>query len=132
MAEGPQHWSKIGESGAVIGMQFLLLVYRLTGRTGFRLFLYPVMVYYYLFRGNARRVSKYYLQRIGPLLPPEQRVGLSSFRHFIMFGEILLDKVLVWMGRIDRDDVLFSSTEMVEEPKGHFGITPATTPSMAR
>ena len=115
MADNTQHWSRIGESGAVIGMKFLLLVYRLSGRGGFRLLLYPVMVYYYLFRPGARRASQNYLQRIRPLLSPEQRGGLSSFRHFIMFGEILLDKILVWMGRIRREDVLFTTPDIVHE-----------------
>ncbi len=96
-------------------MKFLLLVYRLTGRGGFRLVLYPVMAYFYLFRGSARRVSQNYLQRIRPLLAAEQRTGLSSFRHFLMFGEILLDKILVWMGRIRREDVVFTSPDMVRE-----------------
>jgi len=115
VADSAQHWSRIGESGAVIGMKFLLLVYRLTGRGGFRLFLFPVMVYYYLFRPNARRASQNYLERIRPLLSPEQRVGLSSFRHFVMFGEILLDKILVWMGRIRREDVLFTAPDVMHD-----------------
>lgn len=115
MADNTEHWSRISESGAVIGMKFLLLVYRLTGRVGFRLLLFPVMAYYYLFRPNARHASQYYLQRIRPLLSPEQRVGLSSFRHFLTFGEILLDKILVWMGRIRRQDVRFATLDVVHE-----------------
>ncbi len=96
-------------------MRFLLLVYRLTGRVGFRLCLYPVMTYYYLFRRTARQASQAYLQRIRPLLPEAGRAGLSSFRHFVMFGEILLDKLLVWMGRIRRDDVVFATPDTVQE-----------------
>lgn len=96
-------------------MKFMLLVYRLAGRAGFRVLLYPVMVYYYLFRGAARRSSQGYLRRIRPLLAPSERAGLTSFRHFITFGEILLDKLLVWMGRIRREDVEFTSPEMVRE-----------------
>ena len=113
MADGGQHWSKIGESGAVVGMKFLLLAYRLTGRAGFRLFLYPVMVYFYLFRGAARRISKNYLRRVAPFLPPAKRAELSSFRHFILFGEILLDKLLAWMGRIRREDLEFTRPEIM-------------------
>lgn len=99
----------------MIGMKFLLLVYRLGGRTGFRLCLFPVMAYYFLFRRGARRASQHYLQRIRPLLPAEQRAGLTSFRHFLMFGEILLDKLLVWMGRIRREDLLFKTPNTVRE-----------------
>ena len=115
MARPFEHWSLVNESGAIFGMRFLLLVYRLLGRTGFRIILYPVMVYYYLFRGMARRASQYYLHRVRVMLPDERQKGLSSFRHFLEFGEILLDKMLVWMGRIQRDDVQFESPEAVHE-----------------
>jgi predicted LPLAT superfamily acyltransferase len=115
VAEATQHWSRIGEAGAVVGMKFLLLVYRLFGRTGFRVCLFPVMVYFYLFRRTARRASRQYLQRIRLFLPTEGRSRLSSLRHFLMFGEILLDKLLVWMGRIRREDVVFATPQTVAE-----------------
>jgi predicted LPLAT superfamily acyltransferase len=115
VAEASQHWSRIGESGAVIGMKFLLLVYRLTGRGGFRLCLFPVMLYYYLFRPDARRASQAYLQHIRPLLPAAKRARLSCYRHFLMFGEILLDKILAWMGRIGSEQVLFVDPDIVHE-----------------
>jgi predicted LPLAT superfamily acyltransferase len=115
MADNSEHWSRLGESGAVFGMKLLLLVYRLFGRNGFRVCLYPVMVYYYLFRGSARRASQAYLRRIRPLLAADQCRGLSSFRHFISFGEILLDKLLVWMGRIRREDVVFANPDIARE-----------------
>lgn len=99
----------------MLGMKLLLLVYRLTGRIGFRLCLFPVMAYYYLFRRTARQASQAYLQRIRPLLPASGRSRLSSFRHFMMFGEILLDKLLVWMGRIRRHDLLFATPDTVDE-----------------
>lgn len=115
MAEVSLHWSRIGESGAVIGMKFMLLVYRLLGRSGFRVCLFPVMVYFYLVRRTARRASQRYLRRIRPLLPAERRSGLSSFRHFLMFGEILLDKLLAWMGRIRREDVVFATPDVMHD-----------------
>jgi predicted LPLAT superfamily acyltransferase len=114
MASSQIHWASISESGTLIGMKFLLLVYRIFGRPGFMLILYPVMTYYYLFRKQARQASKQYLQAISPFLPAEQRASLSSFRHFLMFGEILLDKLLVWMGQIRREDVVFETRDMIK------------------
>jgi predicted LPLAT superfamily acyltransferase len=115
VAEARQHWSRIGEAGAVVGMKLLLLVYQLFGRTGFRVCLFPAMVYFYLFRPAARRASQQYLQRVRPFLPAEGRSRLSSLRHFLMFGEILLDKLLVWMGRIRRDEVVFATPQTIAE-----------------
>ena len=124
MASSQIHWSRIGESGTLIGMKFLLLVFRIFGRTGFLIFLFPVMSYYYLFRKEARQASKQYLKQIKPFLPVEQQASLSSFQHFLMFGEILLDKLLVWMGHIRKEDVVFETPDTIEkiENSGKGGI----------
>jgi len=115
MADSNTHWSRIGESGTVLGMKFLLLMFRFFGRTGFRLCLYPVMVYYYLSRTEARAASQQYLRQISAYLPESERGGLSSYRHFVMFGEILMDKLLAWMGKILRDDVEFETPDTIRE-----------------
>jgi len=105
-------------------MKFLLLVFRVFGRAGFSLFLFPVMSYYYLFRKEARQASKQYLQQIIPFLLVEQKTSLSSFQHFLMFGEILMDKLLVWMGHIRREDVIFETPDVIHkiENSGKGGI----------
>lgn len=115
MSKSARHWSKVGQTGTLFGMKFLLLVYRLFGRAGFRCFLYPVMVYYYFSRREARESSQQYLQRLSPFLTPQQRVPLSSFKHFFAFGEMMLDKFLVWMGRLGKDDVVFETPEVFEQ-----------------
>ena len=115
MASSQSHWSSIGEAGTLIGMKLLLLVYRIFGRPGFLIFLFPVMSYYYLFRKQARQASRQYLQQIRPFLPVEQQASLSSFRHFLMFGEILLDKLLVWMGHIRKENVVFETPKLIKE-----------------
>jgi len=115
MVKDEPHWSKVAESGTLLGMKILLLVYRVFGRWGFRVLLFPVMSYFYLFRKEARFSSQQYLQQLLPRLSHEQRTGVSSFRHFLMFGEILLDKFLVWMGRIRREDVVFETPQVFNE-----------------
>lgn len=96
-------------------MKFLLLIRRVFGRRGFRLLLYPTMAYYYLSKSEARAASKEYLQQVSPYLPEQTRNGLSSFQHFLMFGEILMDKLLVWMGKILRNDVEFETPDTIRE-----------------
>lgn len=115
VAEASAHWSRISESGALIGMKLLLMVYRIFGRLGFRVCLFPVMSYYYLIRREARQASNQYLRIIRPLLPVERQASLSTYRHFLMFGEILLDKLLVWMGRISKEDVVFETPDTIKE-----------------
>jgi predicted LPLAT superfamily acyltransferase len=115
MAEPTTHWSKIGETGTLLGMKILLLVYRLLGRFGFRIILFPVMSYYYLSQKKARQASAEYLSKLSQTQPVENPTSLSSFHHFLMFGEILLDKFLVWMGHIRREDVIFETPEAFQQ-----------------
>jgi len=115
MHDSNPHWSRRGESGTVLGMKFMLLIFRIFGPRGFRLLLYPVIVYYYLFQPKARAASKQYLQQISHFLPEDKRAGLSSFRHFVMFGEILVDKLLAWMGKILSDDVEFETPDILSK-----------------
>jgi predicted LPLAT superfamily acyltransferase len=115
VAETPMHWSRISESGMLIGMKLLLQVYRIFGRRGFSICLFPIMCYYYLIRKEARQASRQYLHKIKPLLPPEQRASLTPLRHLLMFGEILLDKLLGWMGQITMEDVVFESPDTIRQ-----------------
>lgn len=110
------HWSTIAESGTVLGMRFLLGIYKIFGRTIFRLILLPVMLYYFLLRHDARHASQAYIARIQPFIQ-DQTIVLSSFRHFMQFGEVLLDKFLAWMGGISLADVLMETDGFFE--RGH-------------
>ncbi|MBN3564435.1 LpxL/LpxP family acyltransferase [Aliamphritea spongicola] len=119
MSAPQQHWSRVGEAGTILGMRVLLLVYSVFGRAGFRIILFPVMCYYYLVQGEARRASAEYLQQIRPLLPQAQASKLTSFKHFMAFGEALLDKFIVWMGKIRREDVTFATPELFAQLESH-------------
>ncbi|MBV1915854.1 MAG: glycosyl transferase [Pseudomonadales bacterium] len=126
MADSEKHWSKVGEAGSMLGMKLLLLCYRLFGRTVFRLFLTPVMVYFYFVRKDERQASKQYLNKIKPFLTESQYKKLNSFRHFMSFGDQLLDTFLVWKGLLGQGSVIFETPSVVErmgdETHGKGGI----------
>ncbi|MDE8601682.1 lipid A biosynthesis acyltransferase [Marinomonas sp. RSW2] len=115
MDNQPKHWSTITETGTVVGMRILLMCYRLFGHKGFRLLLAPVILYFYFRKHATRAASKEYLQKITPFLPEHKRKKLTPFRHFWMFGEVLLDKFLVWMGRIKPQDVVFETPDTFQK-----------------
>lgn len=103
------HWASMGESTFVAGMQFMAGVHRYLGRVPFLMLLYPVVFYYWLTRGTARRASAQYLQRLqdahGSLgREPTWRDGV---RHFLSFADTILDKMLVFSGRYRFDTVRF-------------------------
>lgn len=95
----PPHWAKIREAGVLAGMRFMVVAYRLLGRTVFSILLFPVMVYYYLRRGTARKASMDYMRRVQRRFPDrygQRSASLLSFRQFFRFGQLLLDKYLAW------------------------------------
>ncbi|MGL4469499.1 MAG: glycosyltransferase family 2 protein [Aeromonas hydrophila] len=103
------HWSRTPERGSLLGMQIMLTSYRLLGRRGFSLLLYPVIGYFWLTGRAQRQASQGYLTRLesfanasGVTLPAEPR---SSFRHFLRFGEAALDKLAGWRGDITEQQV---------------------------
>lgn len=109
------HWSRTPERGSLLGMQIMLASYRLLGRRGFSLLLYPVIGYFWLTGRAQRQASQAYLARLesfadasGVALPPEPR---SSFRHFLRFGEAALDKLAGWRGDITEQEVELVGTE---------------------
>ena len=103
------HWAQIGESTFVAGMWLLYHLHRLLGRWPFLLCLYPVVAYYWLTRPLARRASLQYLQRM------QQTHGLwkrmpgwwQSQKHFRMFAQVILDKLLALTGRYRTERVRF-------------------------
>ncbi|NQD35548.1 glycosyltransferase family 2 protein [Permianibacter sp. IMCC34836] len=109
-ATEPSHWSAKPERGSTAGIAFLVSCYRLFGRRFFSALLYPVMLYFVLAGGSARRASQQFLQRAhaagSPALPtpPTWR---DSWRHFRCFGEAMLDKIAAWRGELDAHDVRF-------------------------
>lgn len=95
----PPHWAKIREAGVLVGMRFMVVAYRLLGRTVFSILLFPVMVYYYLRRGTARKASMDYIRRVQRRFPDlygQRSARRMSFRQFFNFGQLLLDKYLTW------------------------------------
>lgn len=98
-----RHWSNIKEAGVLGGMRFMVLVYSRVGRRAFNVLLIPVMAYYFVRRGEARRASFHYLRRLRRIHPdclPRGSLVSLSFRHFLAFGHSLLEKYLAWAGAL--------------------------------
>ena len=57
-----KEWFRIQEYGTYVGYKILLWIYQLAGVVALRIVLYPVVAFYFLFNGNARKSSQEYLQ----------------------------------------------------------------------
>ena len=112
-----RHWADLGETTFVGGTWFLYAVYRLLGRFPFRICLYPVVFTWWLGSGDARRASLDYLRRLHAsegVLP--RRPGMrESLRHFFLFGETLLDKMLAIGARYPRERLSFDGQQPMLE-----------------
>ncbi|HRH16121.1 MAG TPA: acyltransferase [Aquabacterium sp.] len=99
------HWASLTEHTFVSGIRVLFWIYRVLGRLPFRACLYPVVVYYWATRRDARHASLHYLQR---LQASTQALGhAASWRdtlaHFLSFADTILDKLLAMSGAISGD-----------------------------
>ncbi|WP_427307785.1 acyltransferase [Cupriavidus sp. H39] len=114
-APAPRHWSRIGEATCVWGVWCLYAIHRLCGRAAFRAVLYPVVTYYWLAHGAARRASRDYLRRVhrvaGTTSPaPGAR---QTLRHLYAFADTLLDKLLAIGGRYAFGNVTREGAEVM-------------------
>ena len=114
------HWARLEERGAYLGLRIMFLVYRLCGRIGFFVLLGPVMMYFFLFNRTARRASLDFLERVhrdprGQRRLKERPGWPQSFRHFLSFGEAILDKIAAWVGDISARDVVYENVGIFTE-----------------
>lgn len=112
------HWSQIGEAGVVWGMRVLLFCFRCFGRATFRFFLWPVIAYFFLRRRAARAASLDFLARVQPGSAAPATTWArykTSFRHFLTFGELLLDKLAVWQGGFDGQVTMHGRSLLMSE-----------------
>lgn len=109
------HWAALEETSLVWGIRALVWVHKTFGRGAFRLLLRPVVSYYFLAGRQARNASREYLRRLGQCYP---ELGLDggwgeSYRHFLSFGETLLDKIIAWTEGVDPARVDFPNRPML-------------------
>ena len=109
------HWSQVTEAGALTGMRFLFGCFKLGGRPLFKLVLAPVILYFFLFRRQARVASLDYLRRVqrAGALPADSSLLWLSAKHFWHFGNALIDKLAVWIGQIPRAQVQIHGDEVI-------------------
>ncbi len=109
------HWASFQETSFIWGIKILVWVYQVLGRGVFRLLLRPVVSYYFIKGRTARNASREYLQQLGRFFPELAFSGSlsESYRHFLSFGENLLDKIIVWSGSISPEQVDFPNRQLL-------------------
>ena len=107
MSESQQHWADHKERGSFRLMKLTALGVKLLGRRVLSPVLYAIVLYFFLFGARARRSIWLYQQRLAEwsgrdeLRPTRWRV----FGQFMAFADALLDKLDVWNGRLNIEDI---------------------------
>ena len=114
---GQRHWAAIGEETFAGGMWLLYALFRVGGRLPFRLFLYPVVLWYWAANRAAREASLEYLQRLQSTTDALGREPgwRDTLRHFLSFAETILDKMLAVGGRYRLETIRFTGREPIEQ-----------------
>lgn len=110
----PKHWSQTEERKGLAGIRFMVNTYRLFGRRVFSFFLYPVAGYFWLTGKQQRQASEEYIKQLKDYARRQKRILMTdptSFRHFLRFGEAMLDKLAGWQGDIQMGDINFANKQ---------------------
>lgn len=102
------YWASLDERGSLMGLFFLAKCYQLFGKKLCTLIGMPVVLFHYLMGTTQRQSSKSYLTRVFARISPPKKPGLKeSFRHYMSFFEMVLDKFAAWIGHLKFEHIQF-------------------------
>ncbi|MBS7662295.1 glycosyl transferase [Pseudomonas lalucatii] len=101
------HWAGQRERGSLLLMRLTALAARHLGRRALSPLLHAIVLYFFLFGGQARRSIRDYQRHLAAWsgraeLQPTRR---SVFRQFMAFADALLDKLDIWRGALGLERV---------------------------
>ena len=94
-------WRGRPEGGTRFGLRAMVWIARRLGRPVLKLALYPIALYFVLFRHAERAASAAYLERIFGR-PPVLR---EIFRHFVTFATVTADRIYFLTGQTESLDI---------------------------
>jgi predicted LPLAT superfamily acyltransferase len=103
---GTRHWTGVAERGSMTALRAMAWSRRRLGRRACQLLLHPIVVYFFLRGGDARRASRRYLERIWAMPEGRRQLrrrpgALAPFRHYHEFAVQLFDRLVLWGGGLD-------------------------------
>jgi predicted LPLAT superfamily acyltransferase len=112
------HWADLRERGALWGLDFCTLAYRVLGRRGCMAVMALIVGWFFLAGAEQRTASRRFLGRIFNR-PPSL---WESYRHFLEFAGRALDTFIAWTGGIPAEAVVPATPESlkaaVDDPRG--------------
>ena len=117
------HWAHKRERGSARGILFLLYCFKFLGATVCKIFITPVVIYFYLFNPDARNNIKCYFYRLKSVCKEAPEVSqLNVFKLFINFGYGICDRMSAWQGNVKKFKLTKSNsdvfTALIKQNKG--------------
>lgn len=97
-----KHWSKTEERGSAFGIMFLFYSFKIFGSVICKIMMLPVLLYFYLFNGMARRNIGQYLKHYDQYFDTQKNGQWQVFKVFINFGFGIIDRLSAWQGRFEK------------------------------
>jgi predicted LPLAT superfamily acyltransferase len=117
---GRRAWTGIAERGSLRALLLIQWIYRHLGRWAVMVLLTPIVAYFFVTGGAARRASRDYLRTL--FATPRGRASLGRrptrrhvFRHLYEFGENIVDSMTVWSGDGERIRIEERGSEHLHE-----------------
>jgi predicted exporter/predicted LPLAT superfamily acyltransferase len=88
------HWAALGERGARWGLRFVAFSYRLLGRKGCQVVLWPIVLYFFLADGRRRAWTQEYLARVSSCTGRRSRPRRDGLRIYLNFAARSLDNFI--------------------------------------
>lgn len=112
-------WHQRTERGSLSGMRFVAWFYRTIGHRFASWIVGPVVLYFFLTDRRGRAASRAYLERVARTAEGAAKVGAepgwrASLRHYLAFGQSVLDRVGIWLGRSEDFSVVVRGIEHLE------------------
>jgi len=110
-------WTAAAERGSALGIRLMAWAHRRLGRRTTGVLLHPVVAYFLVTAGEARRASRLYFRRLAAHLPhrtPARPAAGHTFRHLHTFATLLLDRLSLWTGRYADFEVRIHGREAME------------------
>lgn len=114
------HWADQPERGNLRLMRLLAWAARKLGRRAVAPIVRMVVLYFYLFGGQARRSIAQYQHRLTATAPGRRLfpVRRAVYRQFLAFAEALLDKLDCWQEKMQASDLDIVDASRLHEQMG--------------
>lgn len=110
-------WAHMAERGSSLGIRLMVWIHLHLGRRVTGLLLYPVVAYFWLVAGQARRASQSYfdhLERYAPGSTPSRPLFGRTFRHFYVFASMIVERLQLWTGHYDDFEIEIHGREAMQ------------------